>query len=87
MDRNEALGVVLRKLRKDKRLTQRVVADRASMSVTFLSQLENSRQGLKVSTLFDLCDALDVRASDLFRQVEEEMAKRRAGRGRRDPTR
>ncbi|MCY1282094.1 transcriptional regulator, y4mF family [compost metagenome] len=87
MDRNEALGVVLRKLREDKGLTQLVVADRASMSSTFVSQVENARKGLKVSTLFDLCDALGVRASDLMRKVEDEAAKRRPARSRIDKPR
>lgn len=80
MDRNEALGYVLRQLREDRGLTQLVVADRASMSSTFISQVENHRKEFKMSTFLKLCDALDVPASEVMRQAEDEVARYKGGR-------
>lgn len=82
MDRNEALGNVLRQLREDRGLTQLVVADRASMSSTFVSQVENHRKEFKMSTFLKLCDALDLPASEVMRLAEEEVARHKSGRTR-----
>lgn len=87
MDRIEALGKVLRQLREDKGLTQLVVADRALMSSTFVSQVENHVKEFRMSTFLKLCDALNVPASEVLRQAEAEVARHKGGRARPVKTR
>jgi len=82
MDRSEALSHVLKKIREDKGLTQLLVADRASLSSTYISQVENHRQEFKMSTFFKLCDALDVPASEVLREAEAEVTRHKGGRTR-----
>ncbi|MCM3606184.1 MULTISPECIES: helix-turn-helix domain-containing protein [Cupriavidus] len=81
MDRTEALSHVLKRIREDKELTQLVVAGLAKMSAASVGNIETHRKGLRISTFFDLCDALGVRASDVLRQAEDEAAQHR-GRSR-----
>jgi len=70
MTRDEALGVALREARQAKKLSQRVVADRASLTVTYLSLVENAKRSISASTLFGLADALGTTASELIRRAE-----------------
>ena len=63
------LGTLLRKCRKDQKLTLRAVAERASISEGFLSQVENDVNSPSVDTLMRICNALGVDAGDLISQV------------------
>lgn len=63
------LGTLLRKCRKDQKLTLRAVAEKASISEGFLSQVENDVNSPSVDTLMRICNALGVDAGDLISQV------------------
>lgn len=63
------LGTLLRKCRKDQKLTLRAVAEKASISEGFLSQVENDVNSPSVDTLMRICSALGVDAGDLISQV------------------
>lgn len=65
------IGTLLRKYRKDKKLTLKVVAKQASISEGFLSQVENDVNSPSVDTLIRICKALDVDAGDLLTQVSK----------------
>jgi transcriptional regulator with XRE-family HTH domain len=66
------LGTILRRSRKDKKLTLRAVADRAGLSEGFMSQVENNVKSPSVDTLIKICDALDVNVGDLFNQLQSQ---------------
>ena len=53
-------GAAIARLRRMRGLSQRDCADRAGISVTFLSLLENGRKQASVDTLNALAEALDV---------------------------
>jgi transcriptional regulator with XRE-family HTH domain len=63
------LGSLVRKHRKDKKLTLKAVAERARVSEGFLSQVENSVSSPSVDTLIGICNAIGVTPGDLLNQV------------------
>jgi transcriptional regulator with XRE-family HTH domain len=60
---------VIRKYRKDKKLTLRAVAEKARVSEGFLSQVENSVSSPSVDTLIHICNAMGINAGDLLNLV------------------
>ncbi len=65
------IGTLIRKYRKNRKMTLKAVAEKASISEGFLSQVENDVNSPSVSTLIRICDALSVEAGDLLNQVSE----------------
>jgi transcriptional regulator with XRE-family HTH domain len=63
-----SLGSLIRKSRKDKRLTLKIVAEKAGISEGFLSQVENDVSSPSVDTLLNICGAIGVKAGDLLNQ-------------------
>lgn len=63
------IGTLLRKYRKDAKLTLKAVAEKATISEGFLSQVENDVSSPSVDTLIRICRALNVDAGDLLTQV------------------
>jgi transcriptional regulator with XRE-family HTH domain len=63
------LGALIRKHRKERKLTLRTVAEEAHVSEGFLSQVENSVSSPSVDTLVSICQALGVNAGDLLNQA------------------
>lgn len=66
------IGTSIRKRRKDKKLTLKAVAEKASISEGFLSQVENNVNSPSVDTLIRICNALNINAGDLITQVSEQ---------------
>jgi len=64
------LGDELRKAREAAELTQEALAFRAGIDRSYLSQLENDHKSPTLDLLFRICDALDIRASELIARVE-----------------
>jgi transcriptional regulator with XRE-family HTH domain len=63
------LGALIRKNRKERKLTLRAVAEKAGVSEGFLSQVENSVSSPSVDTLVGICAAIGVSAGDLLNQA------------------
>jgi len=74
--RSVNLGSLIKKYRKEKKLTLKVVAEKANVSEGFLSQVENSVSSPSVDTLVNICKALGVNAGDLLNKANghEEIA-------------
>ncbi len=64
------LGTILRRHRKEQRLTLRAVAERAGVSEGFMSQVENNVKSPSLDTLINICDALGVDAGRLLDQLQ-----------------
>lgn len=60
-------GNRIRELRKTKRLSQEEVAYRASISPTYLGQIERANKNPTLDTMFQIASALDTTISDLLR--------------------
>jgi transcriptional regulator with XRE-family HTH domain len=65
------LGALIRRHRKERKLTLKAVAERARVSEGFLSQVENAVSSPSVDTLIGICNAIGVQAGDLLNQVHE----------------
>jgi len=75
------LGSVLRKLRKDRKLTLKAVAAQAGISEGFLSQIENEVNSPSVETLVNICSAIGYDIGEVIRQAQNQ---ERLGLIRRD---
>ena len=69
-----AFGVVLRKLRKERGLSQETLAFEAGIERNYISLLELGRNSASVKMLFKLAPALGVSVSDLMEKVESYLA-------------
>lgn len=66
------IGTLIRKCRKEQKLTLKAVAEKASISEGFLSQVENAVNSPSVDTLIRICNAIGVNAGDLISQVSRQ---------------
>ncbi|MBW1634712.1 MAG: helix-turn-helix domain-containing protein [Deltaproteobacteria bacterium] len=66
------IGTVIRKHRKDRNLTLKKVAERASVSEGFLSQVENDVNSPSVDTLMRICSAIGVDAGELLSRMSRQ---------------
>lgn len=63
---NEKLGKRIRKVRKDRRITQEELADRVGLHYTTVSRIERGISNPPVQTVNKIAKALRVDMSDLF---------------------
>lgn len=66
-----ALGAALRERRKSLDLTLSDVAERADVSLGYLSQIELGKNSASIETLYQICLALGIRMADLFQVVQK----------------
>lgn len=64
------LGVKIRRIRQAERLTLSAVAERASMSVSYLNDLEHDRTLPSLGKLLAICGALGLSVRSLLEGVE-----------------
>ena len=74
MELSKAFGQVLRELRREANLTQEELGLEADLKRTFISLLELGQQQPTLQTIFKLSTALDIKASDLLKYVEEKVS-------------
>lgn len=67
----ERLGTIMRALRVTRNLSQRELADRAKINQTYLCKIEGGHTNVSVAILSDLCEALELRLSELFFVLEQ----------------
>jgi transcriptional regulator with XRE-family HTH domain len=72
-DLTHALGLVLRRHRIERRLSQEAFAERAGLHVTYVPTLEAGRRTPSIDTLARIAVALDLRLSALIAEVEGEL--------------
>jgi transcriptional regulator with XRE-family HTH domain len=66
------IGTLIRKSRKERKLTLKAVAEKAGISEGFLSQVENAVNSPSVDTLIRICNAVGVDAGRLISQVSKQ---------------
>lgn len=67
------VGDVLRRRRQDQHRTLAEVAQAASVSTQYLSELERGRKEASSEVLASICDSLDLELADLLGEVREEL--------------
>lgn len=69
----EAFGITVRTLRKEKKLSQEKLAFGAGLDRSFLSLVEGGRKQPSLLTIFQIAHALEVPPSTIFKAVEEKL--------------
>ncbi|HTC60561.1 MAG TPA: helix-turn-helix transcriptional regulator [Solirubrobacteraceae bacterium] len=73
-DHREA-GRALRALRHRASLTQEALAERSGIDVTYVSQVENGRRGVRWHTVMRLLRGLGMSVSDLGAEIDRQQDK------------
>jgi len=76
LDYNNALmGKIIKRLRKERGLSQDVLSGLAGIGRSHLAMIESGRKNANVDTLWRIADALNIRLSQLLQMLEEEQGK------------
>jgi transcriptional regulator with XRE-family HTH domain len=73
VEASKAFGKVLRRLRRDRDLSQENLANAVGMERSYISKLEKGDFQPKLKTILALSDELGIRAGELLDRVEEHM--------------
>lgn len=68
---HRSVGGALRALRHRADLTQEVLAARSGIDVTYISQVENGRRGVRWHTVMRLLRAMGMRVGDLAAEIDK----------------
>ena len=70
----QVIGNVFRRLRRERGITLRELAEQAQVSVPYLSEIERGRKEPSSEILAAICRALDLELSDLLAEVQFDLA-------------
>lgn len=68
-------GKVIRRIRKERRLSQEVLSGLAGISRSHLAMIETGKKNPNVETLWNIANAMNMRLSELFTVIEDENEK------------
>jgi transcriptional regulator with XRE-family HTH domain len=68
-DWQRIIGANVRRLRKDRGLTQEDLAGAAELDVSYVRGIEAGRRNPSLMVMVALADALDAKPTDLFRRI------------------
>lgn len=71
---NELIGVKIKSLRKERKLTLKQIADHTNLSISFLSQVERSKSSITLESLKKISEALGVNPSYFFSNSDKKTA-------------
>lgn len=72
-DLQATMGTVIRRLRRDRRLTLRELARRAALSLVYLGEIERGQKYPSARVLEELARALDLDVPDMLDQIATEL--------------
>lgn len=73
---NKAVGIVIRRIRKEKELSQEVFSGLAGIARSHLSMIENGSKQANFETIWKIANAFKITPSQLVRMFEEEIIKK-----------
>jgi len=76
LEPEEAFGIALRKLRKQRKLSQEKLALEAGVERNYISLLELGRNSASIKIIFKLARVLEIKPSALVELAEAELAPR-----------
>lgn len=71
--KNDAVGIVIRRLRLKRSISQEVASGLAGIARTHLTMIENGSKQPNLETVWRIAQALDISTSELIRLVEIEI--------------
>ncbi|TWT25339.1 helix-turn-helix domain-containing protein [Planomicrobium sp. CPCC 101110] len=77
---HDSMGIILKNLRKERKLTLKELAEQTGVSISFLSQVERGKSSATLESLKRFADALDVNPGVFFEENtgRDELAERKA---------
>lgn len=69
----QAIGIVIRKLRNEKGLSQDVLSGLAGIGRTHLTMIENGQKNPNFETVWKIALALELHPSELVARIENEL--------------
>lgn len=76
----QSIGMRIKEIRKQKKIPQERLAEMIGITPNYLSALERGAYNIKLDTLVQIIDCLDITADDLFRDVIKNGYQNRASR-------
>ena len=67
------VGKVIQRLREQKGLSQEILSGFAGIGRTHLSAIERGARKPTLDTFFKISEALEIKASEIMREIEEEL--------------
>ncbi len=74
MNRVLTFGLAVKKYRLAKELSQEKLAELSGLHRNLIGLVERGKISASVESIFSICDALDIQPSELFLEVEAEIA-------------
>lgn len=65
-NRLKIIGQNIKRIRLLKNLTQEELAEKLDKSINFISLIERGESGISISTIIDICNALQINSDELF---------------------
>ena len=69
------VGKVIQQYRENKKLSQEVVSGLADIGRTHLSAIERGVRKPTLETFFKVCDAMEIKPSEMMKLIEDEIDK------------
>lgn len=73
---SKTVGLVIKRVREEKGLSQEIVSGLADIGRTHLSAIERGIRKPTMETFFKIANAMDIDASNLLKQIESECEKK-----------
>lgn len=70
----ELIAQLIHEEREKLNKSQRVLADKSNIQKSLINRLENGSNEPKIISLWSVCDALDIKISDLIKKVEQKLS-------------
>ena len=68
---SEIIGERIRSIRKEKKMSQEELAHLASLSSTYIGQVERGEKNITIESLSNITNALDISLEEVFRSSEQ----------------
>jgi len=69
------LGIKIKILRKEKKLSQEKLAEIAGLHRNYIGQVERGEKSITINSLIKICKALSVKPSALLKMIEDDNEK------------
>ncbi len=67
------IAQTLKEKRLEQNKSQRILADEYDIPRSLLSRIESGKNEPMIISLWSICEALDIKISDLFKNIEEQL--------------
>ena len=73
MEINTNIGAVIRRLRREKNLTQKALAKELNISVAYINLIENNRRSITVPLLLNIASLFNIELSELTNDYNKQL--------------